>query len=127
MASQIFADQTTVAIAIYTCCGLLIAAIAGVDAAFRFDARATGIRLLASRVEARRWQLYIAWNAIRSKGEGDEPRRAAQRVLDDHAKFFSKVHREATELGVNIAFESAMVDGSDAPPAPSSTPAPSQS
>jgi hypothetical protein len=82
--------------------GIAVAAIAGVEAAFRFEARAPELRMLAAKCQAARFHHNSEWANRIAIANPEEAIVAAKELLSIQDRTLGEVQLEAAKLGVNI-------------------------
>jgi hypothetical protein len=109
--------QQIIADIFYPILGLSIATISGLDAAFKYEARSSGRRLLAGTVSAKVIEFKSDLNRLlrectllRDKGEISEAefikfQDEINRPVDEIVMFISDVFQKASELGVNLKYD----------------------
>lgn len=123
VAAKIWGDGNTAIVIIFTLIGLCIAAISGLEAAFKTESRASGLRSLATRCQVTIFQIDTQWRKLVGWYEevGGDVRfeegriKAAQTLLDMQDQMLSDVQSKATELGINPAYEVRQLYGEDMP------------
>ncbi len=89
----------------YAAIGVLIAAIAGLEAAFHLRDRAATLRLLATLAESTRRTVDTQWRKEVAAAYGEEKVQAAHRLLDLQDATLNDIQTQAAEAGVNLPFE----------------------
>ena len=125
VATNLWGEQSVAVIITYTLAGLFIAAISGLEAAFKVETRAAGLRALAAYCQTTIWQTDTEWR--KSVGSPDlmsgdfvnEQARlnSARTLLDRQDQVLGEVQSKAAELGMNITFEVRQLYGDGGPPA----------
>jgi hypothetical protein len=101
-ANQLIGASNTITIVSYTLAGLLIAVVAGLEAAFKWESRAADLRTLAAicqstvRLVDSQWQKDIGSAPIETQLD------AARKLLDLQDTKLTEVQEKAAALGVNI-------------------------
>jgi hypothetical protein len=108
-ALSLFGNSKTWLIAFYSLSGVLIAAVAGLEAAFRFKDKSAKLNLLASTTESLWRKIDTRWRKEVSGSNygtfSPEQIEAAQHLLDLQDETLEQTSRQAAELGVNLPFE----------------------
>jgi hypothetical protein len=91
--------------AVFALIGICIAMIAGVEVAFKFETRASELRMLAARCRAARFQHNSEWAHRIAIAKPSEAIAASRELLAIQDQTLSEVQFEAAKLGVNIAVE----------------------
>ena len=100
-ATEIWGTEYSEAIlSVYTIIGVLIAIVGGLDAAFKFEAKLEGRRLLAGEVDTKHREMNLLWETDVIAGEGDLE--IAKGILTDQIAYVEEVQKRAAELGVNL-------------------------
>jgi hypothetical protein len=99
----IFDESLPVVAIFYALVGVLIATIAGLEAAFRVKERAAKLHQLAATSEATKRKADTKWRQeVAMRGGSDE---AGNQVLDMQDESLQDVYIQAAELGVNLPNE----------------------
>jgi hypothetical protein len=88
---------------VFAASGIAIAAIAGIEAAFKFESRSTELRMLAAKCQAARFQHNSEWSYRIAIAEPSEALDAAHDLLTVQDKALAEAQLEAARLGLNIA------------------------
>jgi hypothetical protein len=103
---QIVGASNIINIITYTVAGLLVATIAGLEAAFKFETRATELKVLAASCQATIRQVDSQWQKeIGTAASTDEKLSAARRLLDVQDTKLADIQEKAARNGVNITLE----------------------
>jgi hypothetical protein len=70
--SAVFGEDNDVVILMYAFCGVVIAAVGGIDAAFRLQELSSGVRHLGGEIEAKRFSFYSSWLQLQAELEDTE-------------------------------------------------------
>ena len=116
VATKIRGEEDAGVLIAYTIVGLIIATLAGLEAVFRFEQRATALRVLATEATAKlfsfrsRFDRQIDVSLLKNLGqlELEELQKAAniaREILSQQDQYFIEMFRKATELGVNFPLE----------------------
>jgi len=89
----------------YTFCGVLIAAISGLEAAFRSESRAAELKLLAATCQSTIWHTDTEWRKSVGSGLAPDPVAAARALLEMQDQMLTEIHTKAAQLGINITQE----------------------
>lgn len=105
VANQLLTATNGINIVIFTLAGLLIAVIAGLEAAFKWEKSATELKSLAGTC-----QKYIREGKYRLAKvhlmELDENRqKAIEALVDDVNKHLDDIYEKSTTLGINVVRE----------------------
>lgn len=104
-ATSLFGEKSITTIIVYTAVGLIIAAVGGLEAAFKFEGKSAELKLLAALCQSTIWQIDSDWQKTVGTTEGEEKILAARQLLDKQDKSLSDIQTRAAQLGVNIALE----------------------
>ncbi len=85
--------------------GVLIAAVAGLEAAFQFKTKAAKLRTLAAITESTRIKIDTKWRKEVAAEYDAEKIQAAHRILDMQDQTLTELQTQAAELGVNMPHE----------------------
>ena len=110
-ASQILPPDHIAIIILYTLMGLIIAVIAGLEAAFKWETRAAELRTLAAICQSTLRTVDSQWQKEIGTTSGEEKIAAAQKLLDLQDSNLSEVQTKAASLGVNITLEVRELQG----------------
>jgi uncharacterized membrane protein YuzA (DUF378 family) len=102
VATKLFGDYTPIVTIAYTLVGLIIAAVSGLDAAFKIESRASAMRALAASCQSTIFQIDSEWRKANGKPEKEEILNA---LLDRQDLAIQQVQARAVELGINITRE----------------------
>jgi hypothetical protein len=105
VAQEVMGDSSTVPLVVYSGVGMVIAAISGFEAAFKFESRAVALRTLASKTYSDVENLAAAWNSEVGRRTDEEAVFAARALLDRQSKRVSEIHTLSADLGVNVPLE----------------------
>ena len=105
VAAKIFGDASVGVTVVYAIAGLLIAAVGGLEAAFKIESRSAALRALAAQCQSQCWQIDSDWLKSVVTVDGEEKVVAARPLLEKQNKCISDTHTKAAELGVDITFE----------------------
>jgi len=108
-ALSLFANSRTLLVVFYSLSGVIIASVAGLEAAFRFRDKSAKLHLLAATTESLWRKIDTRWRKEVSSSNytaySTEQIEAAQRLLDLQDETLEQTSRQAAELGVNLPFE----------------------
>jgi hypothetical protein len=93
---------TLVTSVVFAGVGITIAAIAGIETAFKFETRAYELRLLGAKCQAARFQHNSEWAYRIAIAEVEHAIAAARDLLAIQDQTISEVHLEAAKLGVSL-------------------------
>ncbi len=113
VAMKLWGDGNATIIIIYTLTGLVIAAVSGLEAAFKVESRAAALRTLAAYCHTTIWQIdtearkTVGFDYERKYSSEEETNiiTAAEALLDRQDQVIGEVQSKAAELGVDIIFE----------------------
>ena len=105
VAEKAVGEGSTVVLLVYALCGVLIAAISGLEAAFKTEARAAELRLLAATCQSTIWRADTEWQKSVGSGIAADPVAAARALLEMQDQVLTEIHTKAAQLGVNITQE----------------------
>lgn len=118
-ATQIWGDGNAIILVVYTVLGVIIAAVGGIEAAFKLQSNANARRLLSSEIEGRTAALRAAWVGdvmFKESVDGDDSEVSEQRSgrarrrLDEIVEYYGAVQKRAAELGVNLPRERLIIE-----------------
>ena len=92
-------------IVIYTVIGLLIATIAGLEAAFKLESRSAELTVLAANCHSTIRTVDSQWQKEIGTVENEQKLPAARRLLDTQDSVLSEIQTLAAKAGVNITLE----------------------
>jgi hypothetical protein len=107
-ANQIAGAGNTVAIVVYALFGVLIAAVAGLQAAFKWETSAADLRLLAATCQSTVRFVDSQWQKDIGTASSSDPMgrlEAARKLIDLQDAKLTEVQAKAAEVGVNITLE----------------------
>lgn len=105
-ADVLFGSTSAVTLVVYTMAGLLTAAVAGLEAAFKFETRAAELTVLAAECHSTLRQVDTRWQReIGVTPDVEKKVEAAQALLSLQDSGLEKVQTQAARLGVNLALE----------------------
>lgn len=105
-AASITGDHKVYVIIFYTLVGLVIAAIAALEAAFKTEQHATELRMLAAVCQSTIWQIDTTWQKTVGVAPTIEAKiRGYQALLDVQDHTLRETQTRAVQLGVNITLE----------------------
>jgi hypothetical protein len=106
VADQLFGTDSAGTLVAYSLAGVLTAAIAGLEAAFRWDRRSGDLGTLAALCVAHMREADTMYrSSVFATSPGYEKTDAAAKVLDRQDALLTEVEKASTEAGVNITFE----------------------
>ena len=112
---QIIGASNKLNIIIYTVAGLLVATIAGLEAAFKFESRSTELKLLAASCQSTIRQVDSQWQKEIGTVSADEKLAAARRLLDVQDTKLGDIQEKAARIGVSITLEIRELYAEDTP------------
>lgn len=112
VAEKSLSNQTAVAIT-FAIFGVIIAAAAGLEAAFKLKDRAARLRSLATLSESTRREIDTKWRKEVASVDPSPARiKAAHRLLDLQDETITRVQKQAADVGVNLPLGvSELMDG----------------
>jgi hypothetical protein len=125
-AATIWGDDSVGVLLFFTLCGVTVAAVSGLDAAFKLETRSNSRRLLAADVSAKISYLRLKKNGLKarekSRRPGDGKRLAkltgeAQKLLTELSKYIISYQKQAADAGVNLQYERLRGESESKPPA----------
>jgi hypothetical protein len=105
VSETIFESENHAALITYTICGLLIAALSGIEAAFKTESRSAELKLLAATCQSTIWKTDSEWQKSIGSGLAENPTLAARNLLDTQDQVLADIHIRAAQLGINITHE----------------------
>ncbi len=104
-ATTLFGEKNVAAIVVYTLIGLTIAAIGGLEAAFKYESKSAELKLLAALCQSTIWQIDSDWQKTVGTAKGQAKVSAARQLLDKQDKSLNDIQTKAAQMGVNITLE----------------------
>jgi hypothetical protein len=104
-ATQIAGEKSIPVTIVYTIIGLLIAAVAGIETAFKFGDRGAELTVLAAVCQSALREVDSRWKKEVGPTSGDERISAQEELLDVQDQKLSEIQEKAARLNVNIALE----------------------
>jgi hypothetical protein len=123
VAAKLWGADNRLLIILYTMTGLAIAAVSGLEAAFKLESRAAALRTLATNCQSTIWQIDSEWrksigSVSSSDFQSEEARsQAARLLLDRQDQVLADVQSKAAALGEDIAFHVRELYGPQPPAA----------
>jgi hypothetical protein len=114
-ATQLAGGPASWVIVLYTLVGLAIAAIGGLEAAFKVNERAIDLTLLAATCQSTVRDIDSRWQTDVGPAEGEQRVLAAQQLLEMQDQKLADVQERAARLGVNIVWQVRQLYGSSRP------------
>jgi hypothetical protein len=102
-------------IVVYTVVGLAIAAIGGLEAAFKLGERAAELTILAATCQSTVRDIDTRWQTQVGPAEGEERVVAARGLIEVQDARLADVQDRAARLGVNVALQVRELYGSSRP------------
>jgi hypothetical protein len=102
---QIFSAANILNIMIYTIAGLLVATIAGLEAAFKFESRSAELKVLAATCQSIIRQVDSQWQKEIGTAYLGEQIEAARKLIDLQDAKLAEIQEKTARLGVNITLE----------------------
>ncbi len=104
--AETLAGRTNPAIlVIYATSGLMIAALSGLEAAFKTESRSAELKLLAATCQSTIWKTDSEWQKSIGSGLAEDPVMAARSLLDAQDQVLGDIHTRAAQLGINVTRE----------------------
>jgi len=104
-ADQLLGATSHVATVTYTLAGLVIAVVAGLEAAFKNEATAAELRVLAAAGQSTVRQVGSLWQRDIGGVAGQERVEAALKLIELQDTKLAELQEKAAKLGVNITLE----------------------
>jgi len=105
VAAKLLGDGRAVVLVPYTLVGLIIAAVAGIEAAFKLESRSAELTLLAAECQSTIWQIDTSWQQTVGTVEGEERVTAARALLSKQDATLAEIQKRAAQLALNITLE----------------------
>lgn len=125
VANQLIGSTNSINVVLYAAIGLLIAVIAGLDAAFKWESRAADLRVVASSCLTYSQQINTQMikvnelidevkneqapasqaEQLRVEKDRSEKLNAIEKLLDAMEINLGQIHQRTASLGLNLAFE----------------------
>jgi hypothetical protein len=115
VAVQILGDNSVGVIVAYSFAGLLVATIGGLEAAFRNEARAAELYVLAAQCQSTIWQIDSEWSKSVGTATGEAQFQAARALLDRQDSTLTEIQSRAAQAGVNITLAVRRLYGGEIP------------
>ena|SRR5579859_3953875 len=112
-ADQLLGTGSHISTVIYTVAGLIIATVAGLEAAFKNEITAAELRILAAAGQSTVRQVDSRWQQDIGGAEGTERDAAALRLIELQDAKLTELQEKTAKLGVNIALEVRQLVQSD--------------
>lgn len=113
IALAVFGKSNVITSIVFAAVGVAVAAIAGIETAFKFETRASELRLLAARCQGARFQHNSEWASRIATAEVKKAIDYAPHLLAVQDETLTEVHSEAAKLGLNIVPPSIATDDAD--------------
>jgi len=104
-ADELLGTTSHISTVLYTIVGLIIATVAGLEAAFKNEATAAELRILAAAGQSTVRQVDSRWQQDIGGAEGTQREEAALRLIDLQDTKLTELQERTAKLGVNIALE----------------------
>jgi hypothetical protein len=104
-ANQIISSESSAIIAVYALFGLVIAVVAGLEAAFKWETRSAELRILAAACWSTVRTVDTQWQREVGMKSGQQRIDAALGLLGVQDTKLSEVQSKAAELGVNVSLD----------------------
>lgn len=105
VASQLFGANNTANIVIFTLAGLVIAVIAGLDAAFKWEKASADLKSLAAACRVGILNGRSELQKALGQPTDEEKRDALEKLLDSLNKNLNDIYSKSATLGINVARE----------------------
>jgi len=105
VADKVVGEGSTSVLLTYTIIGVLIAAISGLEAAFKTESRSAELKLLAATCQSTIWRTDTEWQKSIGSGASPNPVVDAQKLLEMQDQVLTEIHTKAAQLGINITQE----------------------
>jgi hypothetical protein len=102
LAAKLLSEGSPLVVVPYALVGLIIAAVAGIDAAFKLESRSAELTVLAAECQSTIWQIDSAWQQTVGTVDGEERVSAARALLNKQDATLAEIQKRAAQLGVNI-------------------------
>lgn len=112
-ADQLLGATSHISMVTYTLVGLVIATVAGLEAAFKNEATAAELRVLAAAGQATVRQVDTRWQHDIGGVDGQERVDAALKLIDLQDAKLAELQEKTAKLGVNITLEVRQLARSD--------------
>jgi len=96
------ASRLTVSL-VFAAIGIAVAAVAGIETAFKFESRSSDLRVLAARCQSARFRHNSEWSYNIALADPEKALGAARDLLAVQDSTLADVQLEAARLGLNIA------------------------
>jgi hypothetical protein len=121
VATKLWGNENSLVVVVYALAGLVIAAASGMEAAFKVEARAAGLRALAAKCQGTIWQIDSEWRKSVGAPDTDSYEagrlKSARALLDRQDQVLGDVQVKAADLGENITLEVRSLYGPEMPAA----------
>jgi hypothetical protein len=104
-ADQLLGTTSHIAVVTYTLAGLVIATVAGLEAAFKNEATAAELRILAAAGQSTVRQVDSLWQRDIGGVAGQERVEAALKLIELQDAKLAELQEKTARLGVNITLE----------------------
>jgi hypothetical protein len=105
VAYKIFGEPNTAVLIVFTLAGLLIAALSGLDAAFKVETTASDLRSLAARCHSTIWEVDSDWHKEVATAEGPTQIEGARKLMERQDQVLTESITSAAKSRVNITLE----------------------
>lgn len=112
-ADQLLGSTSHIAMILYTLIGVVIATVAGLEAAFKNEVTAAELRILAATGQSTVRQVDSRWQHDIGGVQGQEREKAALGLIDLQDAKLTELQEKAAKLGVNITLEVRQLVQSD--------------
>ena len=107
VADTLFGADSTLNLVVFSLIGVVIAANAGIEAAFKFDRRGTELTLLAATCQSTVREVDTEWRKSIGSVYDSDLRQAAGDLITKADQQLTKVQEDAAKLGVNITLRAS--------------------
>jgi hypothetical protein len=104
-ADQLVLIDATDKMVFYTAIGVVVAAVAGLDAAFKFEGHAAEFRLMAADCQATLRAVDTTWQTEIGGGFAQDPASAAKQLLAVQDSKLADIQQQAAKAGFNITLQ----------------------
>jgi hypothetical protein len=105
VADTLFGAESAINLVVFSLIGVVIAANAGIEAAFKFDRRGTELTLLAATCQSTVRDVDTEWRTNIGSVYDSDLRSAAADLITKADQQLTKVQEDAAKLGVNITLQ----------------------
>ena len=113
VADSILGADSVINLVVFSLLGVVIAANAGIEAAFKFDKRGTELTLLAAMCQSTVREVDTLWRKEIGSRYDSDLRKAASELISLADQRLNKVQEDAAKLGINITLQVYELQGAD--------------